>query len=257
MAISANSIIHYTTEFDTLKTIISELGFKMCYCLEKITTRGGKSYSFGISMTSFCDIPLTDYKKHFKRQSSNNLGYYGDYGIGLTKEWARKKGLNPVLYIDYNSFVGTALRKTIESYVKGTIIPVVDVNNFQKDDFALFSCYAKNYRGDLIRAGKLVKSSYCYYDEREWRYVPTINDIGNNKVILDGETYEKDKSKFNSLINSYRLPFELSDISYIIVKERSEILPLTLELKTKVSNEEELHFLISKIITSEQIIDDF
>lgn len=257
MAISANSIIHYTTEFDTLKTIISELGFKMSYCLEKITTRGGKSYSFGISMTSFCDIPLTDYKKHFKRQSSNNLGYYGDYGIGLAKEWARNKGLNPVLYIDYNSFVGTALRKSIESYVKGINVPVVDVNNFQGDDFALFSCYAKNYQGDLYRGGKLARKSYCYYDEREWRYVPTTSDIGNNKVILDGEIYESDKDKFNSLIDSYRLPFTLNDISYIIVKESSEIVPLTLELKNKASNEEELHLLISKIITSEQIIDDF
>ena len=167
MAISANSIIHYTSEFDILNAIISGQGFKMKYCLGELTTRGGQSYSFGIPMVSFCDVPLTEYKKHFKKQSTNNLGYYGDYGIGLTKEWAKNNKLNPVLYIEYNSNLGTTLRKSIEKYVRGIVIPTVDVNNFQDDDFALFACFTKNYQGDLHRGGVLAKKYYYLYDESD------------------------------------------------------------------------------------------
>ncbi|MDA3779645.1 MAG: abortive infection system antitoxin AbiGi family protein, partial [Bacteroidales bacterium] len=111
MAISSNSIIHYTKELTRLESIIKSKGFRICYCSEKVNTRGGKSYSFAIPMVSFCDIPIVEYKKHFYHTKGKKLGYYGDYGIGLNKSWATKNGLYPVVYIDYNSFTGTGLRK--------------------------------------------------------------------------------------------------------------------------------------------------
>lgn len=86
MSISTNSIIHYTSSIDVLKQILLDQGFKVKYCLEKVTTRGGQSYSLGVAMVSFCDIPIAEYKKYFKNQSNNYLGYYGDYGIGVSKK---------------------------------------------------------------------------------------------------------------------------------------------------------------------------
>ena len=117
MAIGTNSVIHYTRTKDILFQILRDLGFKYQYCSEKIVTRGNHSYSFAIAMVSFCDIPLSDYKKHFLRNSKNsekNLGYYGDYGIGLSRNWVEENGLNPVMYVDQKSHISTSLRHSAE-----------------------------------------------------------------------------------------------------------------------------------------------
>lgn len=264
MAISASSIIHYTEEFETLCSILSEKGFRISYCSEKVVTRGNKSFSFGIAMISFCDIPLSDYKKQFKRSKDENLGYYGDYGIGLSKEWAKKNGLNPVLYIDTNSYAGTALRKSVELFKNlnaktNTDIKSRELKEFEKNEFAQFACYAKNYQGDLHRKGKCVKKQYKYYDEREWRYVPQSDKINDLGVILDNDDYLKNKDTHNNQIKEFNLNFSISDISYIIVKDETEISNLILLLKRtfKEENSNDLEILFTKILTSSQIFLDF
>lgn len=258
MAISANSIVHYTNKLATLKSILNDEGFMIQYCSEKVVTRGNKSYSLAIAMVSFCDIPLSDYKKHFKNKNENNLGYYGDYGIGLSKEWATKNGLNPIIYIEHNSHVGSALRKTIELHTKNNNYDNVNLNTFQNDEFAQFVCYSKNYQGDLWRSEKLMKKSYRFYDEREWRYVPTIQNIGNNKVILNNEDYLTNKHQLNANLESFKLKFTLDDISYLIIKEDSEISEFIIFLKKLLTNRNyDYQKLLTKIITSEQILNDF
>jgi len=79
MAISTNSILHYTKSIEALKGILSE-GFKIKYCSEKlILTTGKGNGSFAAHpIISFCDIPLSNSARHFKS--------YGKYGIGLTKK---------------------------------------------------------------------------------------------------------------------------------------------------------------------------
>lgn len=41
-------------------------------------------------MVCFCDIPLSRIDEH--------IGFYGRFGIGMTRKWAEQNGLNPVLY---------------------------------------------------------------------------------------------------------------------------------------------------------------
>ena len=37
---------------------------------------------------------------------------YNKFGIGLTKEWAKRKGINPVLYVNTDSYVASAIYHT-------------------------------------------------------------------------------------------------------------------------------------------------
>lgn len=245
MAVSSNAIIHYTKEFGRLEGILKE-GFKIKYCSEKIRTRGGKNFSAGIAMISFCDLPLTNAKKHFSS--------YGFYGIGLSKKWAKRHGLNPVQYIDYNSYLGDALRKNAEK-----ILLPENKDKSWKDSFSLLVAYSKNYEGKLVRDGK-TKNDYRFYDEREWRYIPDEKEIFDNPRMVNLINYEKDKQLYNSYLSNFRLKFSIEDISFIIVELETDIDPLIkilMDIYQDVTNRIQLEKLLCKIITVEQIEQDF
>lgn len=87
MPLSSNSLIHFTKNKSTLCGIL-ENDFKIKYCLETINAKRHQ-YIGAVPMVSFCDIPLSEVKDHIKK--------YGAYGIGLSKQWGIKNGLNPVL----------------------------------------------------------------------------------------------------------------------------------------------------------------
>ena len=259
MAISSNSIIHYTKELSGLESIIKSKGFRICYCSEKVNTRGGQSYAFAIPMVSFCDIPITDYKKHFYHTKGKKRGYYGDYGIGLNKAWASKCGLNPVSYIDYNSFTGTGLRKCVEYFLNSKSSSSKNpISNSDINELLQIALYAKNYQGELIINGQLEDKKYKFYDEREWRFVPKSSDIKNNEILLDISDYEADKDKFNDAIKDCLLNFSLNDISYIIVNSESEIEYIVDLLKKETGTDDKLFKkIVTKIFTNEQILADF
>ncbi len=250
MALSADSLIHYTSELDNLKGIIRSSGFRFSYCEEKLKTRGGQNFQAAIAMVSFCDIPLSDYKKHFyNKKNTQDLGYYGDYGIGLSKKWANRNGLNSVFYIEYNSFVGTAIRRDYTEFINST-------NEIDHNTSPQVFLYCKNYQGDLSRKQRLVKTDYRFYDEREWRLVPDNKMLKGQSPILDISVYQLDRQHYNDNISNILLPFEINDISYIIVKNESEVKEIY-GLLQSVTHRELIDLTAIRVLTSEQIISDF
>ncbi|PRZ19381.1 abortive infection system antitoxin AbiGi family protein [Flavobacterium granuli] len=245
MAISTNSIIHYTDSFNILALILKE-GFKIKYCAEILKLDDGTSNA-AHPMISFCDIPLSDSKQHFNA--------YGKYGIGLTKNWAVKNGVNPVLYIDSNSLFAKSLHELIkERRKKDTNLTSSQARNILK-----IKAYAKNYSGHLKRKSVDI-SNYKYYDEREWRLVPESSKMNNATFSLDLASYNKSKETYNEKISDCRFTFKSNDISYIIVEHTSEIPKMINVLRTEYSEKctaKELDILFSKICSTEQIIADY
>lgn len=245
MAISTNSIIHYTTSFDILCKILKE-GFKIKYCQEKLSlVSTGNGSAAAHPMVSFCDIPLSDSKQHFES--------YGKFGIGVSKQWAFKNGVNPVLYIDENSI----LAQTISDILQQCRGENIDQNN--KTNFLRIKSYAKNYSGTLILGEKKIKN-YRFYDEREWRLVPKSEDIGENAISISLKKYLENKDLFNNKIKDYRFEFGVNDISYIIVEKTDQIPDIIAFLRNEYSNKctaKDLDILFSKICSTEQIIADY
>lgn len=58
-------------------------------------------------MKCFCDIFLNKLEKHMDK--------YGEYGIALTKEWGLTNKIQPIQYINENSFLYTSIQKLYEN----------------------------------------------------------------------------------------------------------------------------------------------
>ena len=255
MAISTNSIIHYTKSLDNLLQIL-ETGFSLKYCKEDFFWQS-KKLKYAYPMICFCDIPLSEVKKH--------LDSYGHYGIGLKKEWAVKNGLNPVLYLEKQSSLSETLMQQIirfnenkKELIKNQTATIID--EVWRQELITLCSYVKNYDGDLI-IDSVAVPNYRFYNEREWRYVPTKSELNGNARAIQQKKYIADKEKFNSEISKIKLKFNLAeDISYIIVKEEEDI-HKTLDFITnkfkKILYASDIEILMTKIISTNQIINDF
>jgi hypothetical protein len=246
MPVSSNSIIHYTKKFEILLKILEE-GFKVTYCVEAVRSAVLKfKVKMAVPMISFCDIPFSDFEAH--------INSYGSFGIGLSKKWATKNGLNPVLYLEENSTISQLLTSIVKDYKGGKAVSK-ELKDFTKN----IAVYTKNYEG-LLSRDPIVIPNYRYYDEREWRYIPSIDELKTTTVSIRTEEYKADKKKFNDSIDHLRIKFEPEDITYIVVEKLEQIEETINFLRQKYHNKYtglQLDILLSKIISCEQIKHDF
>jgi len=245
MPISTNSLIHFTSNKNNLKGIISH-GFQVANCREKIIL-GRKIYDLVIPMVSFCDIPLSEIKSHVEN--------YGRYGIGLTKEWGKKNFLNPVLYMSSDSHLSSELSSILVNSVFGVAKKNSELNGDQKSLLNVVR-FIKNYEESLTRKGITI-DNYRFYDEREWRYVPKVGDL--ERMLVSFSSYEKNKDKINEPINNIRLNFSPKDIKYIIIdndEEISEFINHIREATADTCTMRDIERLTTRIFTTEQIMTD-
>ncbi len=247
MSISTNSIIHYTKSFEILSSILRE-GFRIKYCAEVLKLGKTGSSQAAHPMISFCDIPLSNSSQHFDA--------YGKYGLGLTKEWAVKNGVNPVLYIDKDSLIAESIYSMIKERRKSD----TNLTAQQKREILQIKSYAKNYKGTLKRNGKPDKKNYVFYNEREWRLIPPKEKINNKSFSISLKIYHNDKEKYNKEIDDCRYTFDIQDISYIIVEKTNEIpkmVKILRDLHYDNVSGNNLDILLSKICSTEQILSDY
>jgi hypothetical protein len=262
MNVTSDTLFHFTNELDTLLEILKS-NFKSSFCKEHFVIRSASSGFVYIPMVSFCDIPLG--------QITNHINKYGGYGIGMSKKWGVRNGLNPVMYLSNESTLAHKISaENLSSHFIQSDILDIDKEeirekfNKTRKDLKSFNnsmiyrlMYIKNYQYDLIRKDKVFKD-YRFYDEREWRFVPDLKDLGLERPHDDEDLFE---GKFKKgLIDKPTLNFEADDIKYLIVKDINDVSPLINEIKKT----ERLNFtdssediLFSKIITVESLEADF
>jgi len=254
MAVSSKSIIHYTGNINNIKGIINDSSLRLKYCNENIVFDSDDQMSVAFPMVCFCDLPLSLAKDHITK--------YGSYGIGFSKEWARKNQLNPVLYLEQGSTLSIYLSKQTDKILDA----IHSKESFSKEDmdelykFAHVLGFCKNHIGLLSRKGKKEIQDYVFYDEREWRYIPSQETLEESEMVVSGPAYAKNKDKFNSKLKGKSLLFDHNDISYIIVKTDKDIPEIVDCIRSKYYNKlpaPTLHKLYTKIISVNQIRDDF
>jgi hypothetical protein len=248
-ALSSNTLFHFTDTRENLRNILAN-EFRPHYCMEDYSVLGGvepgtdDSQLIAFPLVSFCDIPLAQAKDHMKT--------YGRYALGLTKEWGMTKGLAPVLYAHAHA---TIVKSLLE--VHGATQD--DPKNPIGEHIIKLMCHLKPYEGSFWRHGQQQHDAVRFYDEREWRFVPpNIAAIG----FLVGEAARSKAAKTNAhrRVEDIRISFAPADIRYVIVASEKEILPMIDELhriKSKKYSPDEVRLLSSRIMTAENILEDF
>lgn len=277
--ISSNTLFHFTSSIDNIKSILKQ-GFKPNLSLEDLSCIES-GYKVTIPMVSFCDIHLS--------QTILLMKFYGQYGIGLSKSWGQKYGVNPVLYTYQDSPLTSSLSRcfkwTHSGYSKMRQADLRDLplqlwtifttdgrasskkparrNQYLElwDQLLRIQCFIKPYEGPLQRGGQSFPN-VRFYDEREWRFVPELGE-DLYKYILDEREYENipTREKANTEIQTRSpISFEPVDIKYIIVSRDAEILLMIKEIEAIKGDRythDDIKVLHSKIITAEQIRADF
>ncbi len=251
MAQYPNTLFHFTNREGFLG--ILEGNFRLSYALEKI--RGPEMQkTLAVPMVSFCDLRLSELSKHIKS--------YGCYGIGLTKEWAQRQGLNPVFYVNPKAPVVGDAMWAIDSLNEAELEPWVEgqASTQRKLQGSVLNIlrFMKNYEGELIRNGEVLDPQFRFANEREWRYVP---DVFHPEVIpfvpIDKTPWGRErKTGLNESVKHVQLKFHPDDIKYLVVEkddERLPLLPFLRLVKGIKYTEEEINRLSTRIITAEQI----
>lgn len=206
MELSSNVLWHQT-DYNGLIGIIREQGFFYAYSKEDFTAFYGRK--IGFPMISLCDLPLSQFDDYIDK--------YGGYCIGLSHEWGVKNGFTPVWY----NFYGTS----------GSLLEFLSKNeNLSEESLYYLLSSIKPYEATLFRKKKSYEK-YRFYDEREIRCVPTVEQLKNNKLQIKLSSAEYDAfkeirkklGKKPYLEELDKIKFKYSDIKFIIVKEEHQI----------------------------------
>jgi len=251
--LSSNTLYHFTPTLDNLLGILTN-NFQPKYCLETtdyLSDTNLNHFDLAFPMICFCDIPLSKIKKH--------IGDYGDYGIGMTKNWGYQNNLSPILYATPESRTSANLAKMIKWYIENTSEEESDNNRKLNRIISDFMMFTKPYEGKFTKQGK--KHDKRFYDEREWRWIPEI-DHQEVYIHLQKEQYENREFRNmanNLLARNYRLHFTPDDIKYLIIKNENEIDSFIQRIERIKSGFDNITVkrLSSRILTKEQILYDF
>ena len=252
--ISSNCLFHFTPKKEYLLNIL-ENSFIPRYCFENVKLTNSSmrgEFEAGIPMVCFCDISLSQINNHIKT--------YGNYGIGMTKEWGMNNKLNPIIYTNPDSNFTSSIFKMANDVYQNLEESCNKNSKSICDEFMNTLNFLKPYAGDFKRNGKIIPN-VRFYNEREWRFVPKIpiESEYNNTITEDEFKNSALLQKENNKMADFSLKFEPRDIKYIFVKNESEIPKMVEKLrdiKQRFSTEE-VDVLISKILTTKQIKEDF
>lgn len=210
---SANVLFNFMRELDYLKKILKNKAIIPRYYEESIEyLEIGKIKKIVFPMTCFCDINLNKLESHVE--------YYGTIGIGLDKGWAIGKGIQPIHYVNTKSDILIMFKKIFtEAFDKEE---VSELENVYYSYLLMHLLYIKPLNGKMLNSKKEYINKN-FHDEKEWRYIPKIEESDGIELILPSE-YIGNSKAYNTYsdglykLNHLWLSFDYADIEYLIVE---------------------------------------
>lgn len=240
----SETLFHFTKSSDVLEVILED-GFWPRFCLEDVSWLGFTEYDYvSYPMVCFCDIPLSRISEH--------VDFYGSFGLGMSKDWAEKNGLNPVFYFSRSSATSKTLRK-----LNNPIIKLSDEDDVKKAQNTIRYIYAftKPTKGEMVVDNQPVGKNF--YQESEWSYVPTDIKI-THLTRVNHENVIKLQKANEATKKSSLLKFTPNDIKYIFVKQDSDIPRIVNFIQSKMDKypASDIKILLSRIVSLESLSAD-
>ncbi len=189
-------LIHITSCFEKIKSILIEGGLRLKYCEEEFCLPSRKISQRVHPMVCFMELNIHQLK--VKKIT------YGKYGIAFTPEWIINNNIQPVMYMEKHSQVANALASLLvqrRRLLKGhpLRLPIMAI-----------ACFVKNTVGYNSHCDI---EDFLFKEENEWRYVPTKKQIGggfiseSRKVFLNSK---ETKERYNRKLSAFPLKFDIS-----------------------------------------------
>lgn len=246
---SANTLFKFMDKVKWLKEILELKTIMPRYCEEDgeyLSNIDG--YKIAFPMVCFCDIKLKDLKYH--------MNTYGRVGIGLKKEWGISNGVQPLHYINDQSYFNKNIKDIFEKAMYDD-----DLKSEMYRDYLVEQIkFLKPIQGKMKRKGYY--NEYNFHDEHEWRYVPNETGIEGLDLILADKECLVDKYYYecSETLKKNRdigLKFEYSDIKYLIVTNKKNKNGLVRFISRLPITIEEKNDLISKIVNYKDVEEDW
>jgi hypothetical protein len=245
MAPRSSTLFHFTKSVDVVCSILKN-GFWPRYCLEDVQWQGYPGFDFvAFPMVCFCDIPIGRIAEH--------VAFYGSYGVGLTKDWAVRNGMNPAIYFAANKQLHAAFQGLANAIDHAKDQTLKDA---AWDDVRYLLAHSKPTSGRMIVAGQPLAKEF--YQESEWRHVPRGNGI---KSFIKYDDFQKtgELTQANEdLQQKFAVSFLPGDVKYLFVKDDSDIPVLMNFIQTQMDNlpNADLKILMSRVTSLESLSKD-
>jgi hypothetical protein len=252
MGVSANTLFHFTRE-ESLKKILQSRFFITSYSLEHFqdilpsTSIYRKAY---VPLISFCDLTITQLS-----QISRHTSDFGRYGIGLKKDWGEKSGVSPVVYVHSKSYPSESIYSLLRLFNnRSKVGKEGEFNSAIRNQLIGFFKFVKPYKGHWQK-NKRFDDPIKYYDEREWRYCPSNEKF---KVFAGSPNNKKRTNKLKKeLLDEGKLKFAPDDVKFIIIDKQGDIEGFFNVIdRMQISKKGKIE-LKTKIITFDEIREDF
>ena len=250
--LSSNILYHYTKSAENVVSIL-ENGFYPKVVIESISILQPKKPNayMGIPMVCFTDMPIQVSDEHREE--------YGQFVIGMKKEWAINWKICPIMYVIEGSKTYEAfnhLQYEMESIASK--LDILEANKYRRMINATeaiweFAGFLRTYSRDLYNNVK------PFYDEREWRYIPPA--IGNrcrvdgveigrhlNRLYIEttniDAVYDNKKSEINDINEyvqrHYRPEFNIDNIEELCTFNKNDFAHLSeMIVESSLSQKEE------------------
>lgn len=240
---SANTLFHFIGKLEYLISILEREAIVPRYCTETVDYLEIPHKSIAYPMLCFCDINL--------HKIENHISFYGRYGIAFSKEWGIKMGIQPIQYVNKNSYLCKDFSEAFNMALKSSYTD--EVQNYLLSQMH----FLKPIEGYMKRDGEDKYKNFT--DECEWRYIPEVAILDLPQVLIDSEFLQMDiLNKALVQGNASWLKFAIEDIKYLIIKDRDDFdTVLETILKKSKLNPVDQHKLSSKIILWDEAREDF
>ena len=252
--VQADTLFTFTTQVEFLITSIKNRMISPRYCeenLKYLNISGIERIAF--PMKCFCDINMHKLNDH--------LSWYGYYGLAFSKEWGMKRRIQPIQYMNPNSYLCKDFSEAFSAALSEKTGNPSGAVKKVKNALLHQLMYYKPYSGPFTNRNTKQVESKCFTDECEWRFVPDVTPLGYAQAYFDEQILNSGGLlKYSNSMEGRKeisLEFQYSDLKYIIVKTHEDFADLMNaidSLKLEKNTEREL---VSKIIIWDNAKGDF